>query len=124
MRKCNVPSHLCEIGKSISKGWKELTEKHGLKIDVMGIPPLTTFKFGYGEINQALHTLFTQEMMRRGFLASKSVYVSYSHNEEHVKKYLENVDGVFKTMVGAIKNNNVHKLLKGPIAHEGFKRLT
>ena len=98
--------------------------KHELKIDIMGIPPLTTFKFNYGDLNQALHTLFTQEMLERGFLASKSVYVSYSHNKEHVKKYLENIDEVFKTMSKAIKNNNVYNLLKGPIAHEGFERLT
>lgn len=123
-RKYNVPSHLCKIGNSIGDGWKELAEKHGLKIDVMGIPSLTTFKFGYGEINQALHTLFTQEMLERRFLASKSVYVSYSHNEKYVKKYLKNVDEVFKTVAEAIENNSVYNLLKGPIAHEGFRRLT
>jgi len=124
IRKYDVSSHLCKIGNSIGDGWEKLAEKHKLKVNVMGIPPLATFKFNYGDLNQALHTLFTQEMLERGFLASKSVYVSYSHNEEHVKKYLENVDGVFKTMAEAIKNNSVHKLLKGPIAHEGFRRLT
>ena len=124
MRKHDVPSHLCKIGNLISKGWKELAEKHELKIDVMGIPPLTTFKFNYGEINQALHTLFTQEMLGRGFLASKSVYVSYNHNEEHVKKYLKNVDEVFRTIKKSVEDKSAHSLLKGPIAHEGFRRLT
>jgi len=124
IKKHDVPTHLCKVGNLITKGWKGLAKEHGLKIDVMGIPPLTTFKFGYGALNQALHTLFTQEMLERGFLASKSVYVSYSHNEDHVKKYLENVGGVFKTMAKTIEDNKVHDLLKGPIAHEGFRRLT
>lgn len=124
MQKNDVPSHLCKIGDLISKEWKELAEKHELKINIMGIPPLTTFKFDYGDINQALHTLFTQEMLGRGFLASKSVYVSYSHNEKHVKKYLENVDDVFKIIKKSITNKRVHSFLKGPIAHNGFKRLT
>ncbi len=121
--KYNVPSHLCKIGESISEGWKESAKAHGLKIKVMGIPPLTTFAFG-GEESQALHTLFTQEMLGRGFLASKSVYVSYCHTKEHVAKYLENVDEVFGMVRKAMDEKKVHSLLKGPVAHAGFKRLT
>jgi glutamate-1-semialdehyde aminotransferase len=120
----NVPSHLYKIGNLISEGWKKLSEEHDLKIDTMGIPPLTTFVFEYGEDSQALHTLFTQEMLSHGFLASKSVYVSYSHTEEHIEKYLENVDKVFGTIKKAVEKDNVYNLLKGPVAHEGFKRLT
>ncbi len=122
MLKNNVPSHLCKIGNLISKGWRELAASHGLKINVIGIPPLTTLVFDYDE-SQALHTLFTQEMLNRGFLASKSVYVSYSHAEEHVAKYLENVDEVFGTIRKAIENGKVQSFLKGPIAHTGFRRL-
>ena len=124
MLECNVPSHLCKIGNLISNGWRKLAEEHDLKIDIMGISPLTTFAFDYGDDSQALHTLFTQEMLERGFLASKSVYVSYSHKEEHVEKYLENVGEVFGIIQKAVEKDNVYDLLKGPVAHEGFKRLT
>jgi len=124
MLENNVPSHLCKIGNLISEGWRKLAEEHNLRVDIMGIPPLTTFVFDYGEDSQALHTLFTQEMLKRGFLASKSVYVSYSHTEEHVRKYLENVDEVFDIIKEAIEKDNVYALLKGPVAHIGFKRLT
>jgi len=124
IRRRNVPSHLCKIGDSIGKGWKDLASERGIKIEIMGIPPLATFKFEYGALNQALHTLFTQEMLERGFLASKSVYVSYSHNEDHMKKYLENVDEVFGMIKKSIEDKSVHSLLKGPVAHEGFRRLT
>jgi len=122
MLQNNVPSHLCKIGNLISEEWRKLAASHDLKLNVMGIPPLTTFVFDYDE-SQALHTLFTQEMLHRGFLASKSVYVSYSHTEEHVAKYLENVDKVFGTIRKAIENGKVRSLLNGPIAHTGFKRL-
>jgi len=119
----NVPLHLCRIGDLISDGWERLGKEHNLKIHTEGIAPLPHFAFDYKE-NQALQTLFTQEMLNRGFLASKSVYVSYSHNEEHVEKYLENVNDVFGVIKKAIEEHNVHDLLKGPVAHEGFKRLT
>jgi len=124
MLENNVPSHLCKIGNLINEGWKKLAKEHDLKIDIMGIPPLTTFVFDYGDDSQALLTIFTQEMLKRGFLASKSVYVSYSHTEEHVRKYLESVNEVFEIIAKAVEKDNVYDLLKGPIAHEGFKRLT
>jgi len=123
MQDNDVPSHLCKIGNLISQGWRKLADFHDLKIDIMGIPPLTTFAFDYEE-EQTLHTLFTQEMLNRGFLASKSVYVSYSHTEEHIEDYLENLDEVFKMIHDSIENKTVHDLLKGPVAHSGFKRLT
>ena len=124
MLKNDAPAHLIKIGNLISDGWGKLAKEHNLKIEIMGIPPLTTFVFDYGDDSQALHTLFTQEMLERGFLASKSVYVSYSHTEEHVEKYLENVGVVFRTIKKAIQKNTIYNLLKGPVAHEGFKRLT
>ncbi|NQS89569.1 aminotransferase class III-fold pyridoxal phosphate-dependent enzyme [Patescibacteria group bacterium] len=126
MRKNNVPSHLIKIGNLISKGWRELAKEHDLRIEVMsgGLSSIPTFAFDYGEDSQALHTLFTQEMLERGFLTSKSVYVSYSHNEEHVGRYLENVDDVFRIIKKAIREDRIYGLLKGPVAHEGFKRLT
>jgi glutamate-1-semialdehyde aminotransferase len=123
MLKNDVPYQLIKIGNLISKGWMELADLHALKMDVMGIPPLTTFVFDH-EDGQALQTLFTQEMLDRGFLASKSVYASYSHTEECVENYLENVDEVFGIIKKAIEKDSVYGLLKGPVAHEGFKRLT
>lgn len=123
MLEKDVPAHLCEIGNLVNKGWKEIANEHKLDITVMGIPPLTTFTFNQ-ENSQVLHSLFTQEMLYRGFLASKSLYVSYSHNEQHVQKYLRSVDEVFELIKKAIIGGSVLDLLKGPVAHEGFKRLT
>ena len=124
MKKYNVPRHLIKIGNLISKGWKELADLKGLKIKIFGIPPFTTFTLDYGKDSQALHTLFNQEMLKRDFLTSKSVYVCWSHKENHVKKYLENVDDVFGLISKAIKNKNIYKFLDGPVAHRGFQRLT
>jgi len=123
MQENNVPSHLSKIGNLIFDGWKKLGREHNLEIHVEGILPLPHFTFDHNE-HLALNTLFTQEMLIRGYLASESVYVSYSHNEEHVEKYLENVNDVFGIIEKTIVENNIYDLLKGPIKHEGFKRLT
>ena len=123
MQENNVPSHICKIGDLIRVGWEKLAQEHNLKIHTEGISPLPAFILDYDE-SQALHTLFTQEMLGRGYLASKSVYVSYSHNEQNVERYMENVGEVFSILREAIDQNNVNELLKGPVAHAGFKRLT
>lgn len=122
MQENNVPSHICKIGDMIHANWEKLAQENDLKIHTEGISPLPTFILD-NEESQALHTLFTQEMLGRGYLASKSVYVSYCHNEQNVEKYMENVDDVFGVLKKAIGQGNVKRLLKGPVAHVGFKRL-
>ena len=108
--------------KKIKKDWKKLSEEHELDIEVVGIPPLATFKFNYRNYLE-LHTLFTQEMLKRGYFASKSVYVSYTHTEDVVEKYMENVDEVFRIIKKGLEENKIKELLKCPVAYEGFKRL-
>lgn len=124
MKRVNLPAYLKRVGSLIGDGWKRSAEKHGLKIRVHGPEALVGFAFDYGEKSQAIRTLFTQEMLRRGFLASGSVYVSYAHTKKHVKKYLSAVDEVFALLAEAIKKNTVTFLLQGPVAHSGFQRLT
>ena len=124
MKKINLPRYLKKIGKMIGNGWKKMAKKHGLKIKVLIPEALVTFSFDYGLDSQVIRTLFTQEMLARGFLASGSVYVSFAHKENHVKKYLAEVDEVFGIIEAAINGKKVRSLLKGPIAHSSFKRLT
>ena len=47
---------------------------------VSGIPPLSTFVFDHGN-PAALATLFTQEMLAKGFLASTGFYAIYAHQQ-------------------------------------------
>ena len=124
MKKVNLPAYLKRIGSLIGDGWKQSAKKHGLKIRVHGPESLVGFAFEYGGESQAIRTLFTQEMLRRGFLASGSVYVSYAHKTKHVKKYLGAVDEVFNLLAEAIKKDIVASLLQGAVAHSGFQRLT
>lgn len=124
LRADNVPDHLKKIGKRIGEGWKKMARRHGLKINILTPPALVTFVLEYGEGSQALRTLFTQEMLRRGYLASPSVYVSFAHTDKLVDEYLEVVDEVFGILKKAVDEGTALKYLEGPVAHSGFKRLT
>ena len=123
MQDKNVPEHLINIGKIIGEGWRDLADEHGLNVDILPPKPLVTMSLNYDN-SQVIKTLFTQEMLKRGYLASLSVYVSYSHTEEIVENYLRNVDEVFGIIKRAIEEEKVKDLLEGPVAHTGFQRLT
>lgn len=123
MREKNVPAHLDRIGRMIGAGWKRLAKKHNLDIDLIGPNVLITFALKYKN-SQEIKTLFVQEMLKRGYLAGLTVYVSYAHKESRVKKYLQVVDEVFGILKKAIDNKSVCGLLEGPVAHSGFSRLT
>ena len=124
MKRVNLPAYLKRVGTLIGEGWRQAAERHWLKIRVHGPEALVGFAFDYGEKSQAIRTLFTQEMLRRGFLASGSVYMSHAHTEKNIKKYLSAVNEVFALLAEAIEKDTVASLLQGPVAHSGFQRLT
>jgi glutamate-1-semialdehyde 2,1-aminomutase len=103
--------------------WTRLSEKHGLHVHVKGVPPLSSFALDHGQPAQALSTLFTQEMLARGFLASKAFYATYAHTSEHVERYAVAVDDVFAILRKALDAGDVEGRLKGPLQHTGFARL-
>jgi glutamate-1-semialdehyde 2,1-aminomutase len=123
LNKYNVYKHLVEVGTHVGKEWKRLSRKNGLDISISDYKPLITFKLNYGDNNNAIATLFIQEMLKRGYLASTSLYVTYSHTIEIVDKYLENVDKVFKIIVNAINSGKVLDLLETEVRTDMFKRL-
>jgi len=118
----NVPEYLIRVGNEVRNIWKEIANNYGLKIEIHGIPPLSILSFNYPN-NQAIATLFTQEMLEKSFLASKAFYATFAHKDEHIDKYAEAVNDVFRLISEAISNNTIEKKLKGPIAHSGFRRL-
>lgn len=123
MKRLNVAKKLQIIGNTVKRIWTNKAEKHGLSITAGGLPPFSSFTFNHGDKHQALKTLFIQEMLQRGFLASNMVFASYAHTEAILKKYEKAVDEVFKILKEAIETNTVERRLKGPVAHTGFARL-
>jgi len=121
-REENVGDHLVAVGTQITDGWERLAEKHGLPLKTKGLKPLTTFVVQCDEADAAT-TLFTQEMLDRGYLASSAVYASYAHTDSMVESYLDDVDEVFGTLADAIEAGTVRERLDGPVKHSKFERL-
>lgn len=113
--------HLSTSGQLIKNGWSSLAEKHGIDITVEGLNPLCHFSFNYDK-PLALKTLFTQEMLKKGYLATTAYYATFAHSTQKVSGYLKAVDEVFGKMKAAL--NDPESLLEGPVCHSGFQRLT
>ena len=114
---------ITETGKRIAQKWNELSKQQGISINVFGLPALISFSFNY-ENALAYKTLITQELLKSGYLAATSIYVSIVHTESILNSYLEELEKVFR-LIKECENGkiDINSLLEGPICHSGFKRL-
>lgn len=122
MKKVNLPKHFKKIAASVAGAWKSAAKKHGLPIQVSENLAILTFTLKWSD-SQAAKTLFVQEMLKRGYLASNIFYASLAHTDAHVKTYAKAVDEVFGIITRARREGGIEKSLEGPIAHAGFQRL-
>ncbi len=114
---------ITSTGKKMQKGWKDLANLHKLDITVLGIPAMTTYCFN-SQNGAKYKTFITQEMLKKGYLASTNFYASTAHKDEHLKSYFEALDVVYSTIAKCESEVlNINDLLEGPVCHSGFKRL-
>ncbi len=119
-----VWDHLINIGSIIGESWLNIAKKYNLNITINEFKPLISFKPDYKEKNNIINTIFIQEMLKRGYITSNSIYVSYAHNEKIVENYILKVDEVFQLISKAIDNNKLNDLLETQERTDAFGRLT
>lgn len=119
----HVAKKIIATGEYLSKELKKIFDRYSLNIEIAtGIPSMPTMSIK--EDNPlVIKTIFTQEMLKKGFLATTAIYVSFAHTKKIVDQYLKAVDQVFKKISKALKKGALEKMLEGPVCHSGFKRL-
>jgi glutamate-1-semialdehyde 2,1-aminomutase len=123
MREVNLPAHVEKIGLMVIGYWDTSAKKHDLPVDTSNCYPcLAHFKFNHPQ-GEELRTLYTQLMLDRGFLAGTGIYPTLAHTEAIMALYGKAIDEVFAVIAGALAKGTVKDMLKGPVAHSGFKRL-
>jgi glutamate-1-semialdehyde 2,1-aminomutase len=119
--RIDASTHLIAIADKVWKGWELIARKHGITIDIGGFKPMIHFSFQKdNNINRAF---YTQEMLKRGFLAGTGFYSMYAHTAEQVDKYLMATDEVFGDLKKHIDSNSVMFHLEGKPAVTGFGRI-
>ena len=121
LRKFKINKSLSNYGIKIKSGWIDLAKKNKIKINVSGQNSIPCLKFSYPN-NSEILTYFTQEMLKKNFLAGSQVATTHAYNNSIIDKYLKEVDKVFKKISLCLKNNKFP--LKGKVKHSTFRRLT
>ncbi|MCR4336260.1 MAG: aminotransferase class III-fold pyridoxal phosphate-dependent enzyme [Candidatus Omnitrophica bacterium] len=120
--RSNVPAHLSRIGEIIKRGLEKIFKDGRWNIEVCGLAASPMMMIQEKD-PLLVKTLFTQEMLKKGFLASNLIYVSLAHTEKIVEQYLQAAQEVLGRMAVARDQGRLSELLEGPICHGGFKRL-
>ena len=121
LKQFKINTIISNYGNKIKKGWINISKKNKVKISISGQDAIPYLKFDYPN-NLEILTYFTQEMLKKGFLAGGQVATSFAYNDKIINRYLKEVDKVFSKIKVCLKNGKFP--LKGEIKHSTFKRLT
>jgi glutamate-1-semialdehyde 2,1-aminomutase len=116
MRKVNAQQHMIEAGAAAKRIWQGAAKEAGLEVEISGLDPLATWAFK-GDDDRRMLTLFTQEMLKRGYLAAGQFYPSTCHKRQDIMAYSDNVFEVFADIASG------KAALEGEPARAGFTRL-
>ena len=101
----------------------DLANSVELPIVQWGIPALAGFSIDSHE-NLKFKTFITQEMLKKGYLAANSIYVSDAHTEQVIDEYFFAISPIFEIIADCYHGKrNVDDLLDGNVCHSGFARL-
>ncbi len=103
-------------GNKIRLKWKKIASKNNLKIKIYGLPSLSRFEI-QSKNWVKYKTYITQEMLKHGFLASDSIYVSIAHTENILNRYLFKLDKIFSVIRQCeVKSQNIDDLIDNEIS--------
>ncbi|MBI1301114.1 MAG: aminotransferase class III-fold pyridoxal phosphate-dependent enzyme [Alphaproteobacteria bacterium] len=122
MRETDVAGFIRQVGEEVQGIWRSQAHACGLSVKASGFPCLSSLVFDHPK-SELLRTVFTQQMLERGFLAGVSFYPTLAHTDRIVARYADAVGEVFELMANYLGNGTIENLLKGEVATRGFSRL-
>ena len=118
-QNCDVADHIIQIGTKVKNIWSELTAKYGVDAQISGLPTLGSVTFQSTHA-QEMNTIFTIEMLKRGFLGFRQFKPSWAHKDNDVALYAKATEDV----IALLAKVDPVEYLSTPVAHSGFHRLT
>jgi glutamate-1-semialdehyde 2,1-aminomutase len=115
---------LTDKGNEIQKNWKKIAEANNIKMNILGIPALSTFSL-VSDKWLKYKTYITQEMLKKNFLASNAFFVSTKHTTKILNTYFDLLNDIFHNIEKFEKNigPSIDEKLESEVCHSGFKRL-
>ena len=123
MEKTKSWEYITNLGIGIKEKWQQIADLNKVNIKQSGIPSLASFSF-LSKNNLKYKTFITQEMLKDGFLAGNSIYVSTAHSDKILDQYFDKLSDLFSQIhLCEIGELNINDLLIGDVCHSTFKRL-
>lgn len=118
----NVSARQIAVGEAVKRTWLTAAGRTGVPVHVDGLAPLAHLGFDHADA-AAVTTLYTQEMLARGFFGSAQCYSTLAHKDADLADHAEAVEASFAVIAKAVAEGDVRRYLKGPVKHTGFQRL-
>jgi len=122
MQRINSPKKLVSIGNKTRLILQRAADKSQLDINFFGSSCLTSFELDVKNWQNSL-TLYTQEMMKLGVLASDRVYANLAHHRFALRYFEKCLNKVFPILKQKDKENNTIDMIEGPVRISGFGRI-
>ena len=118
--------YLKNIGNYFDKNFKSLSSDLNLNFENNGLisVPIISFNSRSKSLDLQIKTFLTQEMLKRGYIFSNAIYLSYKHNKKNIDRFFDNFYEILKKNHKNFSPEFFKKKLDGPVCHSGFKRLT
>ena len=110
MQKLKSWEKISDTGRYIKKRISKLASKNKIKIEFSGLDSLINFKFK-SKYNDLFIKFLTFEMVKNGFLAKNSLYVSLAHSNVLIEKYLYHLNEIFNKL-GKFDSSKIKEILK------------
>lgn len=101
MKKEQTYLKIEKIGKKIKKGWQLISERTGVGLKICGPNSFPTFFFDKN--NDTWMKLTTEMMLKKGYLFKNIVYVSISHKNSIINRYLKDLENVIFSLKRKLK---------------------
>ena len=122
MEKIKSWKIITKKGKKIKRNWIKISNENKVPIEILGIDALPKFNI-VSKNNLEYKTLITQEMLKKGFLASNTIYVSTVHDERYLNNYFDILNEIFKKIKKCEEGEYLSNFMETKSSKKDFGRL-
>ena len=108
MEKNKTWKTITQIGLKVKKEIKKIGEYHKLNLSFSGLPSLLTFNI-HSVHNRNYKMFITNEMLKKGILATNSIYFSIEHNQKIIDFYLDSLNKTFELIKNLEESDHIPK---------------
>lgn len=120
MKKYRSFEVILKLGKYVKNQFAKVSKNNNISTKISGLNGIPNYDFIHKD-HLLFKTFVTQEMLKKNFMASNSIYLCLQH-EEYLKRYFEYLDKIFRTIEKCISGEkNINKLLLGPVCITGMR---